>query len=436
MLIARRTTRSSKPLVALLFLCLPACLRPSGANEPPKPRDWIKLAIERLCGNEPIEGLLAQEQLQGAWLLKETEGKRRGQIFRIEQRFSLPTGDELRVVRFQPGGRLRRFTAEVHRQAKDKLQPYLQAMADGACTLRSGRRIIRSSSGPSVKLEQLDGDLTTVRWTETLQAPWPAGRDPGGPRVAMIDSGLAYDMTVYRNRLARGDNGKPLGFDYWDMDAWPYDGDTSRGAFLPIRHGSAVTSVLVREAPTAALIPLRYPRPDMNRMADAITLAARAGARIIAMPLGSRKPEQWSAFAKAMKANPSVLAIVSAGNDGEDIDQRKIWPAALALENMIVVTSADAFGRLAEGSNWGRRSVDIMLPAENVPVLDFRGAKGKASGSSYAVPRLAALAARLLAKEPKLTTAELKTKIFARATPSPYEKNVVAVGWIPDPTRD
>ena len=77
-----------------------------------------------------------------------------------------------------------------------------------------------------------------------------------------------------------------------------------------------------------------------------------------------------------------------------------------------------------------------MLPAENIPVIDFRGAKGTASGSSYAVPRLAALAARLLEKRPRITAAELKKQIFARAVQSPYAKDAVAVGWIPDPMRD
>ena len=401
-----------------------------------KPSEWLKIAVEKLCAEQSLPGVLAQQELQDAWLLNENETKRNGQVFRIEQRFSLPSGKELRVVRFQPGGRLRRFTVELHSLEKDQPKPLIQAMADGGCTTRSGRRIIRDRSSPAIKLEQLDGDLQTIRWSETLQAPWPTGRDPGGPRVALIDSGLAYDLPIYRNNLARDPNGKPLGYDFWDMDAWPYDGDTSRGAFLPIRHGSAVASVLVREAPTVALIPFRYPRPDMSRLADAIELAAKAGVRILAMPLGSRKPEQWTAFAKSLKAQPNILAIVSAGNDGHDIDQERLWPATLTLDNLIVVTSADAFGRLARGSNWGAKSVDIMLPAENVPVIDFRGAKGKASGSSYAVPRLAALAARILTKQPSLTTAQLKARIFERATQSPYEKGVVAVGWIPDPMRD
>ena len=45
-----------------------------------------------------------------------------------------------------------------------------------------------------------------------------------------------------------------------------------------------------------------------------------------------------------------------------------------------------------------------MVPAEQVEVTDFRGARGTASGSSYAVPRVAALAARLKAANPDWST--------------------------------
>ena len=99
-----------------------------------------------------------------------------------------------------------------------------------------------------------------------------------------------------------------------------------------------------------------------------------------------------------------------------------------------MVTSADAFGRLAEGANWGGQHVDIMLPAENLEMLDFRGTQGVASGSSYAVLRLTAFAARVLAREPDLTPGELKARLFARAIASPLEaEGRIAVGWIADP---
>jgi len=220
------------------------------------------------------------------------------------------------------------------------------------------------------------------------------------------------------------------------MDAYPYDGETSRGPFLPLRHGTAVASVLAAEAPEAALIPYRYPRPDMTRMRDLVERAARAGVRILALPLGSRRSADWQAFGRALQDH-DMLAIVSAGNDGRDIDIDPVYPAALDLAQIVTVTSADAFGRLAEGSNWGALSVDLMVPADGVPVVDFRGASGRASGSSYAVPRVAALAARLLARRPNLSAAELKAELFARAVPSPFARGgVVAVGWIPAPSED
>ncbi len=81
--------------------------------------------------------------------------------------------------------------------------------------------------------------------------------------------------------------------------------------------------------------------------------------------------------------------------------------------------------------------MDVMVPGERVAVIDHRGADGKASGSSFAVPRVAALAARLLAKHPDWRAAELKRAIIARARPSRfYEIPPVRYGWIPDPADD
>ena len=85
-----------------------------------------------------------------------------------------------------------------------------------------------------------------------------------------------------------------------------------------------------------------------------------------------------------------MLFVVSAGNDGVDIDRSPVYPAALDLDNLLVATSADDFLRPAARVNWGPESVDYLLPAEQVPVLDLDGAETLASGSSYAVPRTAA----------------------------------------------
>ncbi|MBO6894936.1 MAG: S8 family serine peptidase [Roseibium sp.] len=418
--------------ISVLLTAVPL---PAAAQQDLDAADWLRLAAKAMCDRNDLTGIEAQLEIPGSWLLEESRFPPEGAARRIMVRLVLPGAHELVLERRQVNGRLRQFRLSFFEQTGSTLEPSLQAMLDGSCQFQSARKI-RSEGEAWRYLDQLEGDLETLRWTETLQAPWPSGTDPGGVSVGLVDSGLAYDLPLFRDQLARDETGNPLGHDYWDMDPWPYDGDTSRGPFFPIRHGTAVASVLMREAPAVALVPYRYPRPDLNRMADLVERAAQDGVRILAMPLGSRNAADWAAFVKVLEHH-DILAIVSAGNDGHDIDRTPVYPAAFDLENILTVTSSDAFGKLAPGSNWGRESVDIMLPAENVKVTDFRGAAGVASGSSYAVPLLAALAARILEKDPDLTALELKSQILKRASQSPFERNgVVANGWIPDPLAD
>lgn len=405
------------------------------AQPAPEIAEQLRAVVSATCPIENLTGFDAQLALPGSWALEEIRVPDGAAPRQITVRVALPGGAEIALERRQIQGQLRQFRATLFASAETGPVPTLLAITDGSCAIQSGR-MLRQDGEVWRFLDQLDGDLETLRWTETLQAPWPEGTDPGGVRVAFVDSGLAYDLEPFKNQLARNEAGTPLGYDFWDLDPYPYDGDVARGPFLPIRHGTAVASVFVREAPDAAILPFRYPRPDMDRMDALVDRAAAAGARILAMPLGSRNAGDWAAFADALERH-DMLAIVSAGNNGRDIDQTPVYPAALALDRMITVTSSDQFGQLAEGSNWGATHVDVMLPAERVEIVDFRGASGVASGSSYAVPRLAALAARLLAQTPDMAISDLKSAILARAAPSPFEReDVLAVGWIPDPLAD
>jgi hypothetical protein len=352
--------------------------------------------------------------------------------------FRAGAGDELRITVYEPGGRLRRITAEVHsNMAPGGVRPVLMAIGGSDCRIVLGRRIEYGDDGRPRTLAFLNADLRPSGRREPLDAPVPAGSDPGGIAVALIDSGVNYTLASLAARLARDGAGRALGYDYWDMDARPFDLDTSRSPFFPIRHGTRVASILLREAPAVRLIPYRYPRPDLGRMADLVADADAKGSIIIALPMGSNKRADWAAFETAARARAHLLFIVSAGNNGRDIDTTPVYPAALPLDNLLVVTSADGKGRLAAGSNWGVRHVDLMVPGEQQPVINFRGASTVSSGSSYAVPRIAAMAARLLDANPGWRAPELKRAIIARARPSPYHRlPVVAHGWIAAPDKD
>lgn len=345
----------------------------------------------------------------------------------------LPAGEL--GIRQQSG---RTFAVTFHRDLENGvLRPEMTARADRDCRIVNGRRLRYDDIGRRDRLELYGQGLRKIERTEPLNPLMPAGRSGPGVLVALFDTGLNYTLPVFATRLARAPNGRPLGFDFWEMDSRPFDGDPARSPFYPIRNGTPTASVLVREAPAVRLLPYRYPKPDMRRMGDMVRAADANGVRIVAVPLAGNGRDAWESFLAAARERPHMLFVVSAGSDGRNIDDIPSFPAAAALDNMIVVTSSTGFGRLAQGANWGPQSVDIMVPAENLDVLDFRGTAGKASGPRYAVSRVTALAARLLRRNPQWGAEDLKRAILARAVPPPYRRPpAVRFGWIEDPASD
>ncbi|MCH7936092.1 MAG: S8 family serine peptidase [Proteobacteria bacterium] len=439
------------PGASKFILPLALFLAATGATAaPPDPGAdmvaFMRFAIAQACETPVPEGPEAGPELVRRFgaekLLEARTFEFRGRPGRTQYGLLLKNGDEVKIQRLFPLGRLRRVTVEIHREsAKGRLRPAMSAALGADCRVLRAARIDYDEEGRAKTLVILGRDLQRTLANEPLNPPVPAARDPNpgkdAIRVALVDTGVNYLLDGVADRLARGPEGRALGFDYWDMDDRPFDVDTGRSAFFPLHHGTAVASILLREAPGARIIPYRYPRPEMSRMAALVADADRQGAVIVNMAMGSNKRSDWRTLAEAARARPHMLFVISAGNDGRDIDKDPVYPAALDLDNFLVVTSADDFGRLAEGSNWGRVHVDVMVPGERVAVIDHRGAKGKASGSSFAVPRIAALAARLLARNPGWRAAELKSAIVGRARPSRFhETPPVRYGWIPDPADD
>ncbi len=362
----------------------------------------------------------------------------RGMDVGWERRFALPDDTEIRVEQFAPQGNLRRLTVEYwEAEPAGDTRPLIVAIAGAECAISLGRRLVyESDSSQPVAIEHLNRELRFTGEREPLNPAVPDGTDPGGVAVAHVDSGVNYLLPEVGGRLARDEAGAILGYDYWDMDGRPFDSHPARSPFFPQRHGTRTATLLLQEAPEARLVPYRYPRPDMTRMSELVANAAVKGISVFNISMGSDERSEWEAFAAAAENHPDMLFVLSAGNDGRDIDARPVYPAALGLDNAIVVTSALANGELARGSNWGEESVDLMVPAERLRVTDFDGSEVPASSSSYAAIRVSALAARLLAEHPDWGASELKDAIFVRVLPSfSGERSGVAQGFMPRPDK-
>ena len=345
-------------------------------------------------------------------------------------------GARMRIDRIEPDGSLRRVVVSYAEPLRPGQRPVLLAVADGRCRIVAGRRLTYYGDGMPRAVEHLGGDLERVARVEPLNPPVPGGVERGAVRVALVDSGVNYLLPEIASRLARDADGALVGFDFWDLDARPFDSNPARSAFHPQRHGTRTASLILEEAPIAALVPYRYPRHDMSRMRRLVEHAAAAGVRIVNLSMGSRRRSDWVDFEAAARGHPEMLFVVSAGNDGADIDEAPVYPASLKLDNLLVVTSSDDSGLPAPGSNRGRGSVDLAVPAERIPVTGFDGRLRRASGSSYAAARVSAFAACLLAAHPEWTAPALKSAVLARAGKPGPERQApayVGAGMLHDP---
>lgn len=416
------------------------CAFVSGVQAASDGTEISKRAIAALCpANDPDPKTLAPVT-PGAKVLSEGRIDFRGRDIGWRAILRLKDGSEIDVARIAPNGTLRRVStiwAPPPKKAGGPALPALSIIAGPDCKIAHGRLLKRDDRGKPLAVALLGPDLKPLGRTELFDAPVPPGKDPGGVLVALIDSGVNYTLPQIAARLARDKDGTLLGYDYWDDDPRPFDADTGRSPFVAQRHGTKIASVLIREAPGARIVPYRYPRHEMIRFEELIAAADKLGVRIVGAPLGGVNRDHWAAFEEAVRSRPHMLFIVSAGNNGRDIDRRPIYPAALDLVNILTVTSATADGMLGRGSNWGTTAVDIMVPAERVDVIRFDGRPGISGGTSVAVPRVAALAARLLAKNPDWKAADLKAAILKRAARSPAQpKPVTRHGWIATPNTD
>lgn len=392
-----------------------------------EPAELLRAAIRLPCRAAPETSLaaLAEKlpvQVKRNWIHFSPQGI-------LKRRLIFDVGGDVLTLQFagstgSPDYVSARYDGGAHQQ------PLLTAIADSGCAIHTARRLSYDEAGRPELLQELDDALNPVGAPEPLNPPVPVGRDPPGVAVAIIDTGVNYLLPEIASRLARTTAGEILGYDFWDLDRRPFDVSLTPDPFFPSRHGTEVADLVLEEAPVAKLVPYRYPRFAMARMPALIEDAAAHGVRLLNLSLDSLDRAEWRPFGEAARLHPEMLFIVAAGNHGRDIDRQAVYPAALDLENMIVVTSATAQGRLTLGANWGPAAVDLMVRGEGIRALDFDGGRRLVSGSSFAAARVTALAACLLAERPEWSRAELTAAILHEAEAS--ETGGVDAGLIPD----
>jgi subtilisin family serine protease len=210
-------------------------------------------------------------------------------------------------------------------------------------------------------------------------------------------------------------------------------------------HGTHVAGIIGAErnpahamqgiAPNVRIMALRAVPDGDERdedVARAIRYAADHGAQIINMSFGKqyspRKATVDSAVRYAM--GKGVLLVHAAGNDGENNDIVPSYPsprlddgnrAALWLE--VGASSWKGLDALATRfSNYGRNTVDLFAPGEDILSTVPGGGVKREDGTSMAAPVVSGVAALLLAYFPSLTPADVRDIIVQSVRTFPSQQ--------------
>lgn len=135
-------------------------------------------------------------------------------------------------------------------------------------------------------------------------------------------------------------------------------------------------------------------------LARAIEQAAHAGAHVINLSGGqltdAGEADGWLVNAVRLCEERNILLVAAAGNDGCEC-----LHVPAALPHVLAVGAMDARGHPMEFSNWGDRyqQQGILAPGEEILGAQPGGGTARLSGTSFAAPIAAGVAALLLSEQ-------------------------------------
>ncbi|UCC13179.1 MAG: S8 family serine peptidase [Gammaproteobacteria bacterium] len=126
--------------------------------------------------------------------------------------------------------------------------------------------------------------------------------------------------------------------------------------------------------------------------------------------------EMFDIFNAALKESiagaPDILFVTSAGNSDNDAEFDMMYPSSYELPNILTVGAVDQAGEETSFTTFGS-NVDLHANGFEVESYVPGGDRMAMSGTSMSSPNVVNLAAKLLAKNPELTVAELRERIIA-----------------------
>lgn len=142
-------------------------------------------------------------------------------------------------------------------------------------------------------------------------------------------------------------------------------------------------------------------RQETKKIIESFDLSVRQGARVINFSSGSPYFDA-DTFDQWLKANPEVALVVSAGNEGRDLDKYPHYPCSIKRANLFCVGSINLKRNRSEFSNYGHGIIKAL------------GDHKKLKGTSFAAPEVSRALAIILKNRPKISFEDSRKIIITK----------------------
>lgn len=394
------------------------------------------------------------------------------------------------LVRFRLGTTqetIDRITAQFHDEVEDRIESVDgldviededgHSAADVAEQYRALPEVVYAEANSDITLDHEDAGATHVHANDEMfsrqwglannganggkagadiRAMWAWAVTKGSDQVvvAVIDSGVDYTHPDLVNNIwTRPEIIKA----YRDDDLTSADGTDDVHGFNVVEdngdpmdrngHGTHCAGIIGAEGGNGIgiagvnwnvkLMPLRFMDDDgAGTTKDAIEAInyvidrKRAGVnvRVISASWGSTTRSRALEDVIRKAYDEGILFVAAAGNASTDNDQTPHYPSSYNLGNVISVAATNRYDQLTSFSNYGAKSVNIAAPGEEILSTWLEHGFAEKKGTSMATPFVAGVAALILARNPKMSVDDLRTKILQSVDPIDSLKGKVSSG--------
>lgn len=242
--------------------------------------------------------------------------------------------------------------------------------------------------------------------------------------VAVIDTGIDYNHPDFSHNLWEGTdcadkNGNYLGgcihgYDFQDDDKDPMLAGNEHGTLVSGIIGATPNNGIgvLGVAPKAKIMALKS-NLSLYELVAAVDFAIANNVKIINASYGGDTFSEIEYQSIKKFKDSGGIMFAGAGNVGSNNEVSHFYPSDYDLDNIISVAATNQFDQLASFSNYGKYSVDIAAPGENI--LTTSGQNNSfvyASGTSMSTPYVSGLAALLWSYKPNLNAQQVRQLIL------------------------